>query len=357
MTNSAAAARALGRPRATIDDIARLAGVSKRTVTRVTNRSAEVGAETRARIQAVIADWDYHPDPGARSLALGRSSLIGLVYENPNPQHILNIQQGLLDGLLDTGLSLIAHPCRQSSPTFLEDLARFVEGQKLFGVILPPPLSEVPRIAELLRRIGCRYVRLASVHLDRPEHMIVGNDRLGAREAGRHILDFGHQAIAFISGPSNFLSSGERRAGLEEALNERGRDLDPRYALRGAYTFESGVACAEALLAMTPRPTAIFAGNDEMAAGVLSAALRLGLEVPRDLTVVGFDDFDIAARVWPPLTTVHTPTREMAAAAASKLAGEQGFGGADGSVAAPWLVVRASSGPAPVARRICDGSY
>ena len=348
MTNSAAAARALGRPRATIDDIARLAGVSKRTVTRVTNQEAEVGAETRARIQAVISDWDYHPDPGARSLALGRSSLIGLVYENPNPQHILNIQQGLLDGLLDTGLSLIAHPCRQSSPTFLADLARFVEGQKLFGVILPPPLSEDPRIATLLGEIGCRYVRLASIPLDDPEHMIVGNDRLGAREAGRHLLDLGHQAIAFISGPANFLSSGERRAGLEDALAERGRALDPRYALRGAYTFESGVACAERLLAMTPRPSAIFAGNDEMAAGVLRAALQLGLRVPDDLTVVGFDDFDIAARVSPPLTTVRTPTREAARLAALKLVmGPEG-------ASRPWpevrpgLVIRASSGPAPL---------
>ena len=340
-----------GRRRATIDDIARLAGVSKRTVTRVTNQSTQVGAETRARIQAVISDWDYHPDPGARSLALGRSSLIGLVYENPNPQHILNIQQGLLDGLAESGLSLIAHPCRQASPGFLTDLARFIEGQKLFGVVLPPPLSEDARIIELLKAIGCRYVRLAAAALDEPQHMIVGHDRLGARAAGRHILDLGHQAIAFISGPANFLSSAERLAGLEDALVERGLGLDPRHALRGAYTFESGVACAEVLLAMNPRPTAIFAGNDEMAAGVLRAALAGGLRVPEDLTVGGFDDFDIASGVFPPLTTVRTPTREASRLAAMKL-----VLGADG-LGRPWpevrpeLVIRASSGPVPDVRR------
>ena len=350
MTRPAAAKPPEGRRRATIDDIARMAGVSKRTVTRVTNQSAQVGAETRARIQAVISDWDYHPDPGARSLALGRSSLIGLVYENPNPQHILNIQQGLLDGLAESGLSLIAHPCRQSSPGFLEDLARFIEGQKLFGVVLPPPLSEDPRIIELLKRIGCRYVRLAAAPLDDPQHMIVGHDRLGARAAGRHILELGHRDIAFISGPANFLSSAERRAGLEAALAERGLTLDPRWALRGAYTFESGLACAEALLAMTPRPTAIFAGNDEMAAGVLRAAQQIGLRIPDDLTVVGFDDFDIASRVSPPLTTVRTPTREASRLAAMKLVmGPEGAGRPWPEVK-PELVVRASSGPAPVRR-------
>jgi len=342
-----AAALPAGRRRATIDDIARLAGVSKRTVTRVTNHSAKVGAETRARIQAVIADWDYHPDPDARSLALGRSSLIGLVYENPNPQHILNIQQGLLDGLLDTGLSLIVHPCRQASPSLMTDLARFVEGQKLFGVVLPPPLSEDPAIAALLRRIGCRYVRLAAAALDDPEHMMVGHDRQGARDAGRHILELGHEAVAVISGPANFLSSAERRSGLEDALAERGRRLDPRCALRGAYTFDSGVACGQALLTLQPRPTAIFAGNDEMAAGVLWAAQQRDLKVPEDLTVVGFDDFDIAARVSPPLTTVRTPTRESARLAAMKLVAVT-----DGAARAwpevkPELVVRASSGPAP----------
>lgn len=346
MSEAASTRPAGGRRRATIDDIARLAGVSKRTVTRATNQSAQVGAATRARIQAVISDWDYHPDPGARSLALGRSSLIGLAYENPNPQHILHIQQGLLDGLADSGLSLIAHPCRQASPGFLDDLARFVEGQKLFGVVLPPPLSEDPRIPELLRRIGCRYVRLAAAALDDPQHMIVGHDRLGARAAGRHILELGHLAIAAISGPANFLSSAERRAGLEDALAEQGLRLDPRYALRGAYTFESGVACGEALLAMRPRPTAVFAGNDEMAAGVLRAALAQGLRVPDDLTVVGFDDFDIAARVSPPLTTVRTPTREAARLAALKLIRPEGPGRPWPEVL-PELVIRASSGPAP----------
>jgi LacI family transcriptional regulator len=134
-------------------------------------------------------------------------------------------------------------------------------------------------------------------------------------------MDLGHKHIAFISGPDSFRSSHERRGGFEDALAADGRSLLPDYVVQGAYTFESGVACGDALLTRTPRPTAIFAGNDEMAAGVLQSARKAGLHVPRDLTVVGFDDFQIAQAVWPPLTTVHTPTREIGRMAAEKLIG------------------------------------
>ena len=347
MTRSAAAGCALGQRRATIDDIARLAGVSKRTVTRDTNQSSSVNEGTRKRIQAVMSQWGYRPDPQARGLALGRANAIALVYENPNPHYILNIQQGLSEGLMGAGINLVLHPVEQGNPTFLIDLRAFVLRHKLPGVVLVPPLSDCAEVAALLRALGCGYVRMASVMLDDPQHMVVGHDRLGALAAGRHILDLGHRRIAVISGPANFRSAAERRGGLEDAMGERGLKLSVCYALRGAYTFESGQACADKLLRMTPRPTAIFAGNDEMAAGVLHTALRLGLDVPGDLTVVGFDDFEIASKVWPPLTTVHTPTREAAAAAVAKLTGGGGRGAGEGSLTAPWLVIRASSGPAP----------
>jgi LacI family transcriptional regulator len=332
---------ARARRRATIDDIARLSGVSKRTVSRVTNGSTLVGGATRARIEAVIAELDYQPDPQARALALGRSSLVALVYDNPNPQHVLTIQQGLLEGLAEAGLSLIAHPCRQETPDLLDELEAFVTRQKLAGVVLPPPLSEVDAIAELLRRLDCPYVRMASTQLDRPERMVIGHDRLGARAAGRHIVGLGHRRVGYVAGPANFRSSSERREGLAEALAEGGLALDPAFEVRGGYTFESGVACGLDLLTRQDRPTAIFAGNDEMAAGVLRAAHSLGIAVPGELTVVGFDDFDIAARVWPPLTTVRTPTHQAARNAALKLAG---LGGEEEVI--PRLIVRESCGPA-----------
>ena len=336
-----------GRKRATINDIARLAGVSKKTVSRVINQSPFVRDETRERIEAVIAEWGYAPDPQARGLAFRRSFLIGMIYDNPNPQYVVNMQLGLLDGIRGSGFELVVHPCDRSSPTFLQDVRTFVERQKLYGVVLPPSVSEDERVAKLLREIGCEYIRIASVELDKPEHMIVGHDRLGGEAMGAHLVELGHRQIGFITGLPSFRSSHERRGGFEDALNKAGIELNSDYVVQGAYTFESGLACGEALLAMTPRPTAIFAGNDEMAAGVLQAARRAGLQVPADLTVVGFDDFQIAQAVWPPLTTIHIPTREVGRIAAEKLINAAVRDKRDPNSTIPYLVVRESSGPPP----------
>jgi len=337
-----------GRKRATINDIARLAGVSKKTVSRVINQSPFVRDETRERIEAVIAEWGYAPDPQARGLAFRRSFLIGMIYDNPNPQYVVNMQLGLLDGIRGSGFELVVHPCDRASPTFLQDIRTFVERQKLFGVVLPPSVSEDERVAKLLREIGCEYIRIASVELDKPEHMIVGHDRLGSEAMGAYLVELGHREIGFISGLPSFRSSHERRGGFEDALNKAGLQLKPDYVVQGAYTFESGLACGEQLLAKTPRPTAIFAGNDEMAAGVLQAARRAGLQVPADVTVVGFDDFQIAQAVWPPLTTIHIPTREVGRIAAEKLIGAEAREKRDPNNTIPYLVVRESSGAPPV---------
>lgn len=314
----------LPRRRSTINDIARLAGVSKKTVSRVINASPFVRDDTRERIEAVIAELGYAPDPQARGLAYGHSFLIGLVYDNPNPQYVVNMQLGLLDGMRGSGFELVVHPCDRASPTFLDDLAGFVERQRLFGVVLTPSVSEDDRVAQLMREIGCSYVRVASVSLDAPEHMIETRDRLGGQEAARHLADLGHTRIAFVSGPASFRSSHERRDGFEAALRERGLALAASYHAQGAYTFDSGIECGRALLQMSTPPTAIFAGNDEMAAGVLQAARQLGVRVPEDLSLVGFDDFQIASRLWPTLTTIRTPTREIGRLAVERLIGREG---------------------------------
>jgi LacI family transcriptional regulator len=334
------------RRRPTINDIARLAGVSKKTVSRVINASPFVRADTRERIEAVIAELGYAPDPQARGLAYGRAFLIGLVYDNPNPQYVVNMQLGLLDAMRGSGFELVVHPCDRASPTFLADLRGFVERQRLFGVVLTPSVSEDERAAALMKEIGCAYVRVASVSLDRPEHMIETRDRLGGREAAAHLAELGHTRIAFVSGPPTFRSSHERRSGFEEALAERGLTLAKGYAVEGAYTYESGIEAGRALLAMSPRPTAVFAGNDEMAAGILQAARQAGERAPEELSVIGFDDFQIASRLWPTLTTIRTPTREIGRLAAERLMGRDDES-RDPKSRLPALVVRESTAPPP----------
>lgn len=310
--------RAGGKP-ATINDIARLAGVSKKTVSRVINNSPFVKEETRKRVEAIIAEHGFTPDPQARGLAFRRSFLVGMIYDNPSPNYVVNMQQGVLDAVRGSGLELVVHPCNRASGTFLSEVRGFVVRQKLFGVVMPPSVSEDDRVVAILKEADCPYVRIASVSLDEPACMVVTHDSRGAARAARHLAELGHRRIAFISGPDTFRSSHERGRGFREGLAEHGLELDPAYVRQGAYTFESGAEAAADLLAMPQRPTAIFAGNDEMAIGVMKAARDAGLDVPRDLSIVGFDDLPMASRVWPNLTTVRLPIRDMGRMAAEKL--------------------------------------
>ena len=305
--------------RATINDVARIARVSKKTVSRVINQSALVREETRTRVAEVIAELGFTPDPQARGLAFGRSFLVGLIYDNPSPTYVVNMQQGVLDALKGSGLELVVHPCNRNSPTLLEDIRGFVERQRLYGVIMPPSVSEDEQVIDLLRDLDCPYVRIASVSLDEPQAMVVTNDWIGAAEAAAHLADLGHRRIGLVRGPDLFRSSAVRGKGFLDALAERGIPLDPAYDFKGAYTFESGVEAGHALLALDTPPTAIFTLNDDMAIGVMQAARDRGLELPRDLSVVGFDDLPMAARVWPNLTSVRLPIRDMGRMAAEKL--------------------------------------
>ena len=201
--------RSAGKP-ATINDVARLAGVSKKTVSRVINNSPFVREETRAKVEAVIAEAGFTPDPQARGLAFRRSFLVGMIYDNPSPNYVVNMQQGVLDAVRGSGLELVVHPCNRASENFLADVEGFVVRQKLFGVVMPPSVSEDERVVAMLRAADCPYVRIASVSLDEPARMVVTNDSLGAAEAARHLAELGHTRVAFISGPDSFRSSHER---------------------------------------------------------------------------------------------------------------------------------------------------
>ena len=231
----------------------------------------------------------------------------------------MNVQQGMLEALHDTEFEMVVRPLDRGSATMLEDLRHFLERQRLFGVLLMPPISENDTVARLCTDIGCRYVRMGSAALDAPEHMVASNDREAVRTATDYLIAQGHRRIGFVGGPHGFRSARERRAGFEEALGAAGIALPRSMIADGNYTFESGIVAAERLLDVIPRPTAIFSSNDEMAAGVIHAACQRGLIVPRDLSVIGFDDTPIAAHMWPPLTTVRWPIASMARSAALKL--------------------------------------
>lgn len=315
----AAGGEAVLRGKATINDVARLAKVSKKTVSRVINESPFVKQKTRDAIKAVIAELGFTPDPQARALARRKSFLVGLVYDNPSPQYVVNIQRGILDALEGTDFQLVLHPCDRSKPDHVARIQSFIQQHKPFGLILPPSVSEDEPLALALNEADVDYVRIASVELDTPSRMIRTLDGDGGAAAGRHLADLGHRNIAHIHGPLSFRSTHERRAGFERALAETGLVLRPEMAVEGGYTFEGGVVAAEHLLAQPNPPQAIFAGNDEMATGAYVAVRRAGFRIPEDISIVGFDDTPIAGRLWPALTTVRLPIREMGSAAATLL--------------------------------------
>lgn len=341
-----------GRSKPTINDVARLAGVSKKTVSRVINRSPLLNEETRERVEGVIRRLGYVPNPQARALALGRNFLVGLIHDNPNAQMVLNVQQGILEALQGTDFEMVVRPVDRNSSMMLDDVRAFLERQRLFGIVLLPPISENDDLARLCDEVGCRYVRMGSAQLDEPQHMVASNDREAVREATAFLIQQGHRLIGLIEGPDGFRSARERRLGFEDALSAAGIRLPRSLIASGNYTFETGVTAANRLLDLSPRPTAIFASNDEMAAGIVYAARERGIAVPEALSLIGFDDTPIAAHIWPPLTTVRWPIVSMARSAARKLVGDVVGAGTEEtpSMLPSMLIKRGSVAPPPRTR-------
>ena len=311
----------------TINDIARLANVSKKTVSRVINDHPLVADATRERVKEIIKQYNYAPDPQARALAFRRSFLIGLAYDNPSPQYVVNMQRGILDALEGTDYQLVLQPVDRNEPGYVEKIESFVERHRPTGLIMPPSVSEDEAIATKLRALGCEFIRIASVDLDTPEHMVRTHDAEGSAQAARHLAGLGHTRIAHIHGPRLFRSAHERMFGFRRGLAEFGLELAGDLTIEAGYTFQSGQHAANNLLSMKEKPTAIFTGNDEMAIGVYTAARNAGLRIPEDLSIVGFDDTPMASRISPGLTTVRLPIRDMgreAAEAILRLVSEKG---------------------------------
>ena len=341
------------RKKATINDVARLAKVSKKTVSRVINKSPSVRAETRESVNEIIAKIGFRPDPQARGLAFRRSFLLGLMYDNPNAQYIVNMQMGALDALRGTGTELVVHPCDRHSPTFLADIKSFLESQRLSGVIILPPIAEDRALLKVLDELDVPYVRVSARHGAEssppiPGRQVVSRDYVGCRSASEHLALYGHKRIGFIAGPDYYVSAHVRRGGFVDGLTAHEITIAEELDKKGTYSFESGYEAARDLLVREDRPTAIIACNDEMAIGTYKAAFELGLRIPEDLSVIGFDDSPIATRVFPQLTTVRLPTRDMGRTAAETLMNPD-YDRNTAIIFDSSLMERGSSGPVPQA--------
>ncbi|PCG15317.1 MULTISPECIES: LacI family DNA-binding transcriptional regulator [Sphingomonas] len=309
-----------GKPlRATIKHVSEHAGVSIKTVSRVLNNERYVGAETRARVQAAVDALHFRPNLAARALAGRRAFQIALVCDNPSPSYVYAMQTGIRDRCEADGVRMIAQPYDRASPHLAEQIEALVDTSRMDGIVLTPPVSDDAAVLDLLARRGIPVVRVSPGFETEDSAAVSIDNRGAAREMTAHLLSLGHRRIAHIGGHPDYATAAQRRDGYLAALADAGIATDPALIESGSYDFPSGAAAAERLLDLPQPPTAIFAGSDEMAAGALTAAHRRGLVLPRDLSVAGFGDDPLAGYVWPPLTTMRQPVRDLAWNAADLL--------------------------------------
>lgn len=330
--------------RPTIKEVSKLAGVSFKTVSRVLNNEKNVSDETRQRVEQVVAELNFRPSLAARALAGRKSFQAALLYDNPSPHYVYHLLAGAQAACADLGYRLLTQPVDAASPHLVRDVTALIDETRLDGLILSPPLTESAALLDMLDRRALPYVRIEpGIRRDEGRSVTI-DDAAAARELAAHLIALGHRDIAFITGPDTHISSAERLRGYHEALAGAGITLDLALVVAGDYSFASGRAAARALLGRAPPPSAIFAGNDDMAAGVLAVAHELGIAVPGQLSIAGFDDADLAAAVWPPLTTIHQPIEELGRTAAELLLAPDRPH--DRLTLDCRLVVRASTGPA-----------
>ncbi len=333
--------------RTTIVDVGRHAGVSSKTVSRVFNGEPHVTEDVKRRVRAAAEALNYHPNMFARGLVQRRSHLIGLVYENPSPSYVVDLQMGVLHRLRDEQYQLVVIPVASVAEREGE-VVGLLRSAALDGVVLAPPASDNLRILEDLAAARIQCARIAPTRLVEAAPSNLLDDVTAAREVAAHLIDLGHRDIAIIKGDPTHASAEARLIGYSQAFHAAGLSIRLDRIESGMFTHESGYAAAVRLLGQTDRPTAILAQNDDMAVGALIAAREAGLTVPGDLSIAGFDDSEVSRIAWPAITTVRQPVFEMAVAAADMVIAQLEGGTVEmRREHRHELVIRQSTGPVP----------
>jgi len=343
----------MAKPR--IEDVARLAGVSPKTVSRVVNREPNVKDATRERVERAVAELGYRPDQFARNLASQRARLIALVYDDPSAYevpssgYVIRLQQGTLRACRAANYELLIHPCRYRSKDVVADLEALIRHIRPTGVVLAAPLSNMPRIVDAIRASGTPLVRLSPGRKDGNQYCVATNDREISAEMTRYLASLGHRRIAFIKGNRQHKAVGNRYLGFVDGLLASGLELEKELVGQGDNSVGSGEECGWRLLRSKQPPTAVFAANDDMAAGVMRVAAQLGIEIPTRLSVAGCDDISLARQIYPSLTTIRQPIASMAELATLALVDSSREDSLrDGVTVVPaQLRIRESTGPAP----------
>lgn len=301
-----------GKP--TIDDIARLAGVSKTTVSRILNHKPDVDPATRKRVLQIVEEQGYVPSITASGLAGGRSLLLGVLVPSFTWPNIPDLMRGIAGVVEQTPYEMVLYSINETNTEQNRSavINRIFATQLTAGLLAVFPGREASEPITKLYNKGFPVVVIDD-QVVQTTPWVGADNTTGAYLAVRHLINLGHRRIAHIQGPEEYLVSQDRYNGYLKALAEAGITPDPALVLRGDFLPPSGRECANVLLEMPSeqRPTAIFAATDQMAYGALTAAEAHNLHIPQDIAVVGFDDDEPSAHIHPPLTTVRQPSFEM----------------------------------------------
>lgn len=308
----------------TINDVAKLAGVSIKTVSRVTNNESSVRQTTKIKVMKAIKELNYQPNLAARSLAGTNSYNIAYIYDNPNAYYVIDMQNGILKSCKSNNFQLLIHPCNAKSLTIVDEISNVITQSRVAGVVLTPPFSEMPEVINRLTELKVKFVRIFSGHIlpESASPCIMVNDFDAAYTLTNHLIGLGHTQIGFIAGGKEHKSTTERISGYAHALRSQNIDIKDDLIINGEYSFESGVTGAETLLSKKQKPTAIFACNDEIAAGALFASRLQNISIPNELSIVGFENSPFSRQTWPQITTADQPNQSIAETAASLLIDE-----------------------------------
>ncbi len=323
-----------------IRDVARVAGVSYQTVSRVINNSSQLRPETAAKVRSAIAELKFVPNQAARALATSRSRLIGVLGPRATTHGAASMIQAIESAARAAGYRLTVTNLATSDPDDVRASIDHLMQQSIEGLIAVAPQTRVvPVLEELKLPVPVQTVSSTGVTSS------YNDQAAGARAAVRHLIELGHTRILHIAGPRDWVEADHRMRGYLAEMDAN--DLPPRPPVLGDWTAQFGFEAGLELL-RTEDATAVFAGNDHMALGFMHAVRAIGRSVPEDVSVVGFDDVPESAHLWPPLTTVRQDFAGIGTRAVTDLLTVLGEAGGDGPAVEPdhlRLIVRSSTAP------------
>ncbi|MBI4928608.1 MAG: LacI family DNA-binding transcriptional regulator, partial [Anaerolineae bacterium] len=296
---------------ATIKDVAKLAGCSIKTVSRVINGEPYVTEETRNRVQSAIRAVGYAPNISARRLAQNKSFMICILMYPGLLQPASEILPRIMDIGYEENYDILIQPYFPTHARSKRKLVSLINEHRIDGFVTTPPCDAEDFVVDLLDTYKVPLVEINPYNRPESTTFVAGDDIQGARDITNHLLDLGHRRIAFLMGPRNMRASHDRLAGYRSTLESRGIDYDPDLVKDSEFTFDGGYTATRLLMDFKHPPTAIFCGNDEAAYGAIFAAQELGYQIPANLSICGYDDLAMSKQVWPGLTTVHLPIEEL----------------------------------------------